>query len=235
MKLLDFGLAKWERATGATALTIEGTIAGTPEYMAPEQARGSTVDSRADIFAFGCVFYEMLMGQRAFEGTTSASVIGAILERPAPSVSAVAPATLDGVLQRCLEKDPEERWQSARDVRAAITLAADSRPVSKSTRRAWVMGTTAGVAGAVAGGGAVAWLRQVSNDVSPLQLEINPPRGGQFLTNGLVTTFALTRWQDCRVHSNSGRKDRSMDSTARRDTAAHDCRDRQFIAFLVAG
>ena len=71
VKLLDFGLAKWESATGAAALTIEGTIAGTPEYMAPEQARGDKVDSRADIFAFGCVFYEMLTGKRAFEGPTS--------------------------------------------------------------------------------------------------------------------------------------------------------------------
>jgi eukaryotic-like serine/threonine-protein kinase len=76
VKLLDFGLAKWEGATSATALTIEGTIAGTPEYMAPEQARGSTIDSRADIFAFGCVLYEMLTGKRAFEGATTAAVIG---------------------------------------------------------------------------------------------------------------------------------------------------------------
>jgi eukaryotic-like serine/threonine-protein kinase len=176
VKLLDFGLAKWESATGAAALTIEGTIAGTPEYMAPEQARGDKVDSRADIFAFGCVFYEMLTGKRAFEGATSA-----------------APAALDGVLQRCLEKDPEERWQSVRDLKVAITLAAESQPVAKSNRRSWIAGTAAGVVGgALAGGGAVAWLRRVSSDVSPLQLEIDPPQGGQFLTNGLVTTFALS-------------------------------------------
>jgi serine/threonine protein kinase len=77
--------------------------------MAPEQAQGSTVDTRADIFVFGCVLYEMLTGKRAFEGATTASVIGAILERSAPSVRAVAPAALDGVLRKCLEKDPEAR------------------------------------------------------------------------------------------------------------------------------
>src|SRR5579863_5150512 len=102
-------------------------IAGTPEYMAPEQAQGGNVDSRADIFAFGCVLYEMLTGKRAFEGATTASVIGAILERPAPSIGDVAPAALDRVLRRCLEKDPDERWQSARDLRAAISFAAESQ------------------------------------------------------------------------------------------------------------
>jgi eukaryotic-like serine/threonine-protein kinase len=176
VKLLDFGLAKWESATGATALTIEGTIAGTPEYMAPEQARGETVDSRADIFAFGCVFYEMLTGNRAFEGPTTA-----------------APAALEGVLQRCLEKDPEERWQSARDVKAAVALVMQSQPVAKPSRRSWIIGTATGMVGsAIAGGGAVAWLRRTSSDVSPLQLEIDPPPGGQFLSNGLTTTFALS-------------------------------------------
>jgi len=166
VKLLDFGLAKWESATDAMALTIEGTIAGTPEYMAPEQARGDKVDSRADIFAFGCVFYEMLTGKRAFEGPATA-----------------APATMDRLLRRCLAKDPEERWQSARDLKAAIDLVADSQPVAKPNRRAWIVGAAAGALGsALAGGGAVAWLRRVSNDVSPLRVEIDPPQGGQFFT-----------------------------------------------------
>jgi Tol biopolymer transport system component len=151
------------------------------------------VDSRADIFAFGCVFYEMLTGKRAFEGATSAGVIGAILERPAPSVRAVAPVALDGVLQGCLEKDPEERWQSARDVKAAIALAAGSQPMAKPNRRAWIAGTAAGVVGgALAGGGAVARLRRESSDVSPLRVEIEPPQGGRFLGSPLTPSFALS-------------------------------------------
>ncbi len=169
VKLLDFGLAKWENSAGAAALTIEGTIAGTPEYMAPEQARGEAVDSRADIFAFGCVFYEMLTGKRAFEGATTGA--------------------LDGVLQKCLEKDPEERWQSVRDVKAAIDLVAHSQPVAKPNRREWIVGTAAG---ALAGGGAVAWLRPSSSDVSPLRVEIEPPQGGRFLGAPLTPNFALS-------------------------------------------
>ena len=79
-------------------------------------------DARSDIFAFGLVLYKMLTGKRAFEGASAASVIAAILERPAPSVAAVAPSALNRLLQRCLAKDPDERWQSARDVKAALDL-----------------------------------------------------------------------------------------------------------------
>jgi eukaryotic-like serine/threonine-protein kinase len=189
VKLLDFGLAKCVALSGTTALTIEGTIAGTPEYMAPEQARGAAVDSRADIFAFGCVLYEMLTGKRAFEGPTTASVIGAILERPAPPVT---PSALDGVLQRCLAKDPEERWRSAWDVKAALNLIADGEPVAKPNRRAWIAGTAAGMVGAAfAGGGAVAWLRRQEPGNLSLRMEINPPRGARFAA-AISSTFSLS-------------------------------------------
>ena len=182
VKLLDFGLAKWGRAkaasAGTTAVTIKGTIAGTPEYMAPEQAQGSTVDTRADIFAFGCVLYEMLTGKRAFDGATTASVIGAILERPAPSIAELAPVGLDRVLRRCLEKDPDERWQNAADLKAAIDLVAKTEPAAKPSRRTWITGA-AGLGGALAGGGAAAWLRRQPHDMS-LRVEIDPPRSGRF-------------------------------------------------------
>src|SRR5579863_125702 len=128
VKLLDFGLAKMgpavkaDEATLTMALTGKGQILGTLLYMSPEQVNGQEADARSDIFSFGLVLYEMLTGKRAFEGATPASVMGAILERPAPSVADVAPPALDRVLKRCLEKDPENRWQSARDLKAALEL-----------------------------------------------------------------------------------------------------------------
>ena len=75
---------------------------------------------RSDIFSFGLVLYEMLTGKRAFDGSSPATVIAAIMERPAPSIGAVAPPALERVLKRCLEKDPENRWQNARDLKAEL-------------------------------------------------------------------------------------------------------------------
>jgi Tol biopolymer transport system component/predicted Ser/Thr protein kinase len=126
VKLLDFGLAKMgpavkaDEATMTMALTSKGEILGTLLYMSPEQVNGEEAGPRSDIFSFGLVLYEMLTGKRVFDGKSQASVIAAILERPAPSVSDVAPVALDRVLKRCLEKDPENRWQTARDLKAEI-------------------------------------------------------------------------------------------------------------------
>jgi serine/threonine-protein kinase len=132
VKVLDFGLAKVERARGVgigeetvtQSPTREGTILGTLQYMAPEQLQAKEVDGRADIFSFGCVLYEMLTGKRAFDGANAASIIAALMERPAPSVSEVAPAALDRVVKRCLEKDPDDRWQTARDLKAELVWIA---------------------------------------------------------------------------------------------------------------
>jgi serine/threonine protein kinase len=108
------------------ALTGKNEIVGTLYYMSPEQlqsqATGQEIDGRSDIFSFGLVLYEMLTGKRAFDGTSPASVIAAIMERPAPSITDVAPPALDRVLKRCLEKDPDNRWQSARDLKSALEL-----------------------------------------------------------------------------------------------------------------
>jgi serine/threonine-protein kinase len=126
VKLLDFGLAKVGPAmqagegTMTMALTAKGEILGTFQYMSPEQINGREAGPESDIFSFGLVLYEMLTGKRAFDGSTPASVIAAILERPAPSVADLAPPALDRVLKRCLEKDPEKRWQSARDLKAEL-------------------------------------------------------------------------------------------------------------------
>ena len=114
VKVLDFGLAKTapksalDGATVTKALTSEGIILGTPQYMSPEQIQGSDVDTRTDIFAFGCVLYEMVTGTRAFDGKTRASVIGAILSSKPPILSGLPPALkfwYTAVLRRTLRTD----------------------------------------------------------------------------------------------------------------------------------
>jgi eukaryotic-like serine/threonine-protein kinase len=100
-------------------LTAEGTILGTLQYMAPEQLEGKEVDARTDIFAFGAVVYEMATGKRAFEGKSQASLIAAILEREPPAMSSLQPMTppaLDRVVKKCLSKEPENRWQTPKDL-----------------------------------------------------------------------------------------------------------------------
>src|SRR5215471_18601714 len=143
VKLLDFGPAKIEQAVAASAetmtlaLTGKGQILGTLHYMSPEQLQGKDADARSDIFAVGLVLHEMLTGKRAFDGDSPASVMGAILERPAPSVADVAPAALDRVLRRCLAKDPDERWQSARDLKAALGWTAESESAASAKPGVW--------------------------------------------------------------------------------------------------
>ena len=111
-----------EQATVA-ALTGAHTVVGTPQYMAPEQIEAREVDARTDIFAFGCVLYELLTGQRAFDGKTSSSVMAAVLAtkpRPIEELVPLTPPALERIVSRCLAKDPEDRWQSARDVAAEL-------------------------------------------------------------------------------------------------------------------
>jgi serine/threonine protein kinase len=128
--LLDFGLAKAAATAGSVAglsilpttppgLTAQGAILGTFQYMAPEQLEGREADARTDIFAFGAVLYEMLTGKMAFEGKNQASLIGAILHIDPPPVTALRPLLppfLDRVVKKCLSKDPDHRWQTARDL-----------------------------------------------------------------------------------------------------------------------
>jgi len=131
-KLLDFGLAKLRQdaapaiplsqlptATAKDAVTQEGTILGTLQYMAPEQLEAKEVDARTDIFAFGAVVYEMATGKRAFQGKSQASLIAAILEHeptPMSSLQPMTPPTLDRVVKKCMAKEPEKRWQSPADL-----------------------------------------------------------------------------------------------------------------------
>ena len=140
-KLLDFGLAKLkqevapanvplsELSTAKDPLTAQGTILGTLQYMAPEQLEGKEVDARTDIFAFGTVVYEMATGKRCFDGKSQASLIAAILEREPVlmlSLQPMTPLVLDRVVKKCLRKDRDDRWQSARDVTDELKWIAES-------------------------------------------------------------------------------------------------------------
>ena len=154
VKVLDFGLAKLVLAGGATpagetaetmtvaAMTNPGMVMGTMGYMAPEQVRGQAVDARADLFAFGAVLYEMVSGQRAFQRETAADTMTAILKEDPAELSVsraeISPA-LDRIIRHCLEKNPAERFQSARDI--AFALEALSGTQSSSSGAAPVVAT----------------------------------------------------------------------------------------------
>jgi eukaryotic-like serine/threonine-protein kinase len=128
VKILDFGLAKLTEAEShaGTVTSLEpvlqtgsGVVLGTAGYMSPEQVRGQKADRRSDIFSFGAVLYEMLSGQRAFHGATPADTASAILKEEPPDLLAAGrniPETLDRIVRHCLEKDPEQRFQAARDL-----------------------------------------------------------------------------------------------------------------------
>ena len=156
VKVLDFGLAKIENASGMDGatktmpLTGEGSILGTLQYMSPEQVEGKEADARSDIFAFGLVLYELITGKRAFEGSTQTSLIAAILKdqpRPVSELQPVTPKALDRVVQTCLEKDPDRRWQSAREVKHALEWISLEAPTPAPPKRQWLW---QGVAAALA-------------------------------------------------------------------------------------
>jgi len=141
-KILDFGLAKLTTTTNeesglSEAETVQrqttpGTVMGTPGYMAPEQVRGKDADARADVFAFGAVLYEMLSGRRAFDGPSSADTISAILKEDPPALSGEQPGIpvpVERIVRRCLEKEPSQRFQSARD----LTFALEAVDTTSST------------------------------------------------------------------------------------------------------
>jgi Tol biopolymer transport system component len=166
-KLLDFGLAKaahgvatlasGSMATMSKPLTVEGTIMGTFQYMAPEQVQGREADARSDLFALGAVLYEMITGRRAFAGKSQISVMSAILEKepePVSSVQPMASLALDHVIQRALAKDPNDRWHTARDFIQELKWSAESAqltsaaaPAAATARRgreafSWLLAST---------------------------------------------------------------------------------------------
>ena len=201
VKVLDFGLAKPLAAPAGISssiaatmthgpLTAEGMVVGTFQYMAPEQLEDKEADARSDVFSLGCVLYEMSTGKRAFDGKSTASVVAAIMgTEPAP-VSTIAPLTppaLEWAIRKCLNKDPEERWQSAGD------LASELRWISEGGSRAGVAISTRGwsrsallrrvalVAALVAGGALGFFLRPVPEQ-AVMRVGLNLPPGNSLVS-----------------------------------------------------
>jgi len=214
VKLLDFGLAKAIAPTTPQqltsfptqqALTQEGTILGTFQYMAPEQLEGRDADTRTDIFAFGTLLYEMATGQKAFSGRTQASLIAAIIERMPPPISTVSPMTppaFDRVVKTCLEKDPEDRWQTAHDVMLELKWVAEGGsaaglPAPVVARRksreklAWVLAALFAV-GTI--GSAALGLRfwRGATETRTIRTSILPPPKSSFRFFGLSGAMALS-------------------------------------------
>jgi len=132
VKLFDFGIASNERA--AMKLTVPGTAFGTPEYIAPEQAKGEKVDGRADVYGVGVVLFEMLCGRLPFVCKDDIAYLRAHIKEPAPAPSSVAPdagisRAVDALVLRALEKDPDKRFKDANDMIAAIDVAGRHRPL----------------------------------------------------------------------------------------------------------
>jgi Tol biopolymer transport system component len=203
VKVLDFGLAR-SATTGGTgadalnsptftspaALTMGGMILGTAAYMAPEQARGKTVDKRTDIWAFGLVLYEMLVGRIAFAGDTISDVLAAVLTREPDwtALPATTPASIKRLLARCLEKDPKRRLRDIGDARLEIEETirdpiADPSPVAAAPRVqpfAWTAAGFAVAATVIAGLAASGvWPRARISEARPLRLSIVHTEGSE--------------------------------------------------------
>ena len=218
-KLLDFGLAKSAAPVVATSglsmlpttppnLTAQGTILGTFQYMAPEQIEGLEADARTDIFAFGALLFEMLTGRPAFEGKTRASLLGAILKDEPPPVSRVqpvAPAALDRIISTCLAKDPDDRYQSARDLLRDLTWVASGSsdgagartvtPPARSNRVAWLVAAVSTIALIATAVIALRRAGEVTPAAGPVQFTIVPPENTSFggpRAGGLATPH---RWR----------------------------------------
>ena len=203
-KLLDFGLARTAPAltvnkatmmptTPPQAMTAQGTILGTFQYMAPEQVEGGEADARTDIFAFGSVLYEMITGRKAFEGKTQTNLVAAILERDPPPLTTVqplAPPLVDSIVRKCLAKNPDDRWQTASDLGSALRWAAEGANAGTSGASAVVVTprtgarraargalVAVGILGAVAIGLAVGgrYMSTVATPAALVRFEVQPP------------------------------------------------------------
>jgi eukaryotic-like serine/threonine-protein kinase len=196
IKLLDFGLAKLQPEepkvpevsslpTEMQDLTREGTILGTIQYMAPEQLEGKNADARTDIFAFGCILYEMATGKKAFTGNSQASLITAIMSSEPPPISKLqpmSPPALDRVVKTCLAKDPEERWQNAHDLMNELKWIGESgSPTGTSLlatgrgKRPWVPWAMTAIALLLAAGVIARYQNHVVTYTGPIRSTIVLP------------------------------------------------------------
>jgi len=216
VKLLDFGLAKLKErgeeapldATRSERLTEVGSIAGTVPYMAPEQIEGREVDGRTDIFAFGVVLFEMLCGRRPFAGDSRASLMAAIVAAEPPALSSLqprTPASLERLIRRCLAKDPEDRWQTARDMAAELRWVAEAgsdasspAPVNGSrARRTALWGGVAGVTLTAAISAVIAasmWPRSSVAEYLPVTFRKGAVSSARFTPDGLSFVYSAS-WE----------------------------------------
>jgi serine/threonine protein kinase/Tol biopolymer transport system component len=207
VKLLDFGLAKplaplsdpaaMTMSDKAAPLTEGGAIVGTFQYMSPEQIEGKELDGRSDIFSFGVTLYEMLTGQRPFAGKSRISVASAILEKePAPvsKIQPAAPSALDHAIQRCLAKDPEDRWQTVRDLKLELEWIAEASHTTTTTEKVSrgglsriliivVLMATFAVLAAIF---ALQHFQKAPSETNVIRSTILPPEGGTFIFNGPI-------------------------------------------------
>ena len=197
IKLLDFGLAKQASEAEPDDLTIAsvtmaGQITGTLQYMSPEQLQGKEADARSDIFAFGCVLYEMLSGAKAFAGSSTASVIAAILEREPEPLKTTPP--LDRVIRTCLAKDPDKRFQNALDLKTALLWSTESSavvvgPAATSRGR---LGWIAAAVLALALGAAFIYFRRPAAVEPALRLSLTPENGSVISSGNAAGGLALS-------------------------------------------
>ena len=233
VKLLDFGLAKLtEGAAGrhsAVSTTAVGVILGTAGYMSPEQAKGEPADHRSDIFSFGTVLYEMLSGQRAFQGDSPVETLSAILKEQPPDLTLVVPGLAPGlarIVDRCLEKNRDERFQSAADLRFALeaisgvsTPAVTGRP---SGVLPWRWAPAAAALALALGGAFLAGSRRPPAEqprFQQLTFRRGAVQGARFAADGQTIVYGAA-WE--------GRTDRALLDPARGagGPAAADDRDR---------
>ena len=242
VKVLDFGLAKavaddaaspdlTHSPTGAVGGTRDGIILGTPAYMSPEQARGQRVDERTDIWAFGCVLYEMLTGRVAFSGATLSDTIVAILEHePDGALPNATPDAIRRMLQHCLRKDPRQRLRHIGDARIEIedvlaspktapdgTIQPTAAP-EHGRGEQWIAAAAAVVIAVVLGAWAVSRLRQPDTRGTVIRLQINPPEDGRFCLGRhcpRAESRVVSRWHDSRLWRNNGRQVRVVDAITR--------------------
>jgi serine/threonine protein kinase len=217
-KLLDFGLAKPISAGVATSgasgsvftnamtltspaspLSSAGTVIGTVQYMSPEQIAGQEADARSDIFAFGLLLYEMATGRHAFEGKTQASVVGKILAMDPPPLTTIqptAPQELDRLVRICLQKDPDERFQNAHDVRLQLQSISQA-PIQTGEARAsaphwpWLPAALAGAMALILAVASGLWIFHLRSEIvqksRPVRASLLPGDGFSFAFNSLIS------------------------------------------------
>jgi hypothetical protein len=215
VKILDFGLAKLAPSGGpktqsdgmtlTSSPTEAGMVMGTAGYMAPEQVRGSAVDSRTDIFAFGAVLYEMISGQRAFRRDTAAETMTAILKEDPPELGEidhpVSPG-LERIVRRCLEKQPEQRFQSAKDLAFALEAltgtttktAANAAIAGDARKPRWPLFVAASAVLGLAIGASIAWYLRPAAAPPPTFTRVSFQRGevirGRFTTDAKTVLYS---------------------------------------------